>query len=175
MKRCLVHHKRGAVEWKDFLNPWNKEMPDQCFASRVKKYMDLMEITLHSRILFTVFTKGRKTGTLLRWSVQRLSLESRRKLPFFLVFQNQKLAHGFRRALATEAADKGATTIDMKRKYGWRSEDTPCAIPEPQRRTPQKMAKLVANDSSKSSSSNSAAALGPSIFAATTPTRRSAA
>lgn len=123
-----INHKqaktRGADEWKNFLVPWNHEVPNRCFATRVRNYLVLLNDSLGHKLTTDgpLFRKATRSG----YSTQVIGEKTFAKIPkevasiLNLDRPETYTTHGFRRASATEAADRGATTIDMKRMYGWK-------------------------------------------------------
>ena len=114
---------RGAEEWKDFLVPWNLDSIHQCFATRVRNYLvALRDSLVDLKPEDPLFHKATKTG----YTRQVVGEKTFAKIPkeiatiLHLPHPERYTGHGFRRASATEAADRGATTIDMKRMYGWK-------------------------------------------------------
>ena len=113
---------RGPAVTKEFLVPWNREREDLCFASRVKKYLTLLNESLASlkeddALFHRASANGYVTQAVGEKSFATISKEVAKILD--VKTPGTYTSHGYRAASATECADNGATSYDMMRMFGW--------------------------------------------------------
>ena len=137
------HAKQKGEEKKNrFLVPFDRNNPHMCFASRVLSYSNSKPQIQPDEDLFHKSLKegyGKavmgvnylaKTGRML---AAELGLED----------PDAYTGHCFRRTAATEAANAGANTLQMKRHFGWKQESTALKYTEETKERARKMARFL--------------------------------
>ena len=125
----LQAKQRGEEKKNNFLVPYDRDLPKICFASQVNRYLNLVrhcQPQLGDVTNGPLFLRARKTG-LSRLPMGKDMLASiGKEVATELGLQNASsyTGHCFRRSSATEAANKGATSVDLKRHFGWVGEGT---------------------------------------------------
>ena len=139
---------RGEEKTDQFLVPYDKANPHICFVAPVAHYIDCVTASLpHLRpedpLFHRPLTKGfGKKGQVMGVNMLRtIGKEVAKELG--MENPNRYTGHCFRRSSATEAANKGATSIDMKRAFGWKQEHTALKYLDDTKERPRKMAELL--------------------------------
>jgi integrase len=120
--------QRGEVKTSKFLVPANPENPATCYASHVRAYMNAIDKSLGkvdaNSDLFKSCLKGGGFSTV------SMGINLLYKIPELVATQlnlegpKEYTGHSFRRSSATQMANAGATSTNMRRFYHWKSDST---------------------------------------------------
>ena len=140
--------QRGEQKKNNFLVPYDKDHPEICFAKQVIQYLKLVHKSqpeLGSNSESPMFLRARKEGfgcqPMGKDMLASIGKEVAKELG--LENPNTYTGHCFRRSSATEAANKGATSVDLKRHFGWLGEQTALKYLDETKERPRKMAELL--------------------------------
>ena len=144
----FTHAKQvGEQKTNEFLIPIKREDPSLCFASKVLEYIHAIRQAFgnikddeplffgcHGGEYFVRQAMGKRMLQGIGKNVAKvLSLGD----------PDRYTGHCWRRSSATEAANAGATTTDLKRQYGWKQETTAMRYLEKTEKQAEKMANLL--------------------------------
>ena len=126
----FVHEEARGEESRDqCLVPYDRANPHICFASPISRYIDQVKASLpHLRAEDPLFHRALKCGFGEKGQIMGVNMlgkigkEVARELG--LEKPESYTGYCFRRSSATEAANKGATSIDMKRLVSDKEEAT---------------------------------------------------
>jgi integrase len=122
--------QRGEVKTSRFLVPINPESPGACYASHVRAYMTAVKKSLGSNQLDAdseLFRQCLKGGG---YSKVPMGINLLYKIPgevatrLNLQDPMKYTGHSFRRSSATQMANAGATSTDLRRFYHWKNDST---------------------------------------------------
>ena len=139
--------RKGEEKMNGFLIPFNREEPHLCFATRVTNYRDKLlesvpeikpQDAFFRRVLKKRFSNKEVIG---RTAFGRIGREIATKLN--LSNPEGFTGHCFRRSAATEAANNGATTTDLKTGMGWENERTALQYIERTKNQKRRMSTLL--------------------------------
>jgi len=122
----FTHSKQLAEEKENtILVPYNMDERSMCLASKIKTYLEALGdlATDASQPLFHGCPKNAFVKSPMGINVLRnigKDVASLLRLPD----ANSYTGHSWRRSCATQVAAQGATSVDMKRQFGWRQETT---------------------------------------------------
>jgi hypothetical protein len=120
--------------------------PHLCCASRVIAYMDALLTSIPDiKAEKDLFHRPLKDGYSQQVMGKHLLSELGKVTATELGLENTQLytGHCFRRTCATEAANSGANTVDLKRHMGWVQESTALRYIDDTRDRARKMAKFL--------------------------------
>ena len=129
-----------------FLVPFNEEDKNCCFGSRVQDYLqilcrDIPNIEPNEEIFRTVRKQGLIKCVMGKNYISQIGKDVASYLS--LDDPNQYTGHCFRRSSATEAANAGANTMELKRHFGWVQEGTALKYVDETSDRAKKMAKFL--------------------------------
>lgn len=144
--------QRQEVRKSRFLVPRNKLQPEQCFARHIENYLNLAldcygTENLHGD-LFRTCLKGGGLSTLSMginfiYKIPRCVAEALQ-----LPNPERFTGHAFRRSAATNAADSGANSVELRRHFGWKDDQTANKYLQESKPQLAKMAKLITDNES---------------------------
>ena len=139
--------RKGEEKQNGFLIPFNRDEPHLCWATRVVSYRDKLlasvpdiqpQDAFFRRALKTGFSKNEVIG---RTTFGKVGKEIAAELN--LSNPGGYTGHCFRRSAATEAANNGATTTDLKTGMGWENDKTALQYIERTKNQKRRMSTLL--------------------------------
>jgi integrase len=121
--------QRGEVKTSRFLVPVNPESPGTCYASHLRAYLSAVNKSLGNKVDtdLVLFLKCLKGGG---FSKVPMGINRLYKIPGEVAAQlkledpTKYTGHSFRRSSATQMANTGATSTDLRRFYHWKNDST---------------------------------------------------
>lgn len=156
-----VHYQqskqKGEEKENRYLVPFNRNSPHLCMASRVLEYLRLLiesvpTISDDSDLFHQCTKDGYGRQSMGKNLLAKFGREFAEKLD--LSDPEEYTGHCFRRSSATEAANKGATTVDLKRHFGWVQEGTALKYLDDTKERARKMAKLLTGSGEENQDTN---------------------
>ena len=139
--------RKGEEKMNGFLIPFNRGEPHLCFATRVTNYRDkLLESFPDIQPQDAFFRRALKNKFSQKEVIGRTAFgKIGKKIAAELHLNNPEgyTGHCFRRSAATEAANNGATTTDLKTGMGWENERTALQYIERTKNQKRRMSTLL--------------------------------
>ncbi len=142
----FTHAKQlGEVKVNKFLVPFNREDLSISFATKVKNYLEALGKLTEDKDsnLFKGCMKGSHfvKNPMGKNTLHDIGKDVARELGFS--DWEAYTGHCWRRSSATQVAGEGATTVDMKRQFGWKQETTAMRYIDSTRKQTLKMATMT--------------------------------
>ncbi len=122
-----THSKQlGEEKANMILVPYNRENPSICLASKVRNYLQELGPLAHNKEskLFKGCMRGKQfvANPMGKNLLQAIGKD----VAMILGLEDAEsyTGHCWRRSVATHVAGQGASTLDMKRQFGWRQDTT---------------------------------------------------
>lgn len=118
--------QRQEVKEAHFLIPFNKSNPTQCFASHVTCYIELAKLSLGTPTgdFFRTCLKGGGFSRLPMGINYLYAIPKTIAETLSLPNPEKFTGHSFRRSSATHLADAGASSVDLRRQFNWKDDQT---------------------------------------------------
>ncbi len=125
----VVHYtpakQRQELKRACFLVPYNRDSPSECFARHVDNYIDAVRSSVSK-------LEGDLFKTCLKQGFSKVSMGINyiygipKDIACMLQLPNPEkyTGHSFRRSSATHAADSGANSVELRRHYNWKDDQT---------------------------------------------------
>ena len=120
--------QRKEKKTKRFLVPFNQDDPAKCFATHIVLYLNDLKKSLGSKVSGVLFHTVKKSGN--GYSKLPMGINYMYAMPrdiaTALKLENPEsyTGHGFRRSCATQMADSGANSVELRRFFLWKDDTT---------------------------------------------------